>query len=57
MSEEIERCRNRVRSEEQQALSAPNAETAELHRQKAELYRLRLQILERGPTVPSSDGM
>lgn len=45
--EQIVRCRQRIEDEERNACEAPTDEAAELHRQKAMLYRTQLCILER----------
>lgn len=44
--EQIMRCRQRIAEEERNAQEAPYDEAAELHRQKAKLYRTQLGILE-----------
>lgn len=45
--QQIVRCRQRIAEEERYASEAPCEEAAELHRQKAKLYRTQLGILER----------
>ena len=44
--EQIERCRAILAREEKLARSAPSEAAAELHKQKALLYRVELAVLE-----------
>jgi hypothetical protein len=46
--DQIERCRSIIAREEKLVRSAPSEAAAELHRQKASLYRTRLALLTRG---------
>jgi hypothetical protein len=46
--EQIERCLSILSREEKLVRSAPSEAAAELHRQKASLYRTRLNLLTRG---------
>lgn len=43
----IESCRRRITEEERLIRAAPNPEAAELHVQKARLYRAQLETLQR----------